>query len=70
MWCGVTYLGEIYMESHGSFVWVPNDRGGYLDSEFLRFVADKLDELNKPFDSDLDSYFNSYKYLIDRDEWW
>lgn len=34
-------------------------KGGYLPSWFLRMIADKLDEINKPYDDQVKEYFAS-----------
>ena len=45
-----TVLGELYQEVDGYhvFAFVENT-GGYIESDFFRFVADTLDELNQDY---------------------
>lgn len=50
--CGAP-IGEFYREVSGYYVWEPLFGNGYLTSDFLRAVADKLDELNKEWDDEL-----------------
>lgn len=45
--------GELYREVDGYYVYWPSDRRGYLSAEFLRELADKLDELNKNWDEEV-----------------
>lgn len=66
---GRVYIGEFYIETHGYYVWNPAG-SGYLSSEMLRKISDKLDSLNKEHDDDLNSYFNTQEYLLSRDSWW
>ena len=40
-------MGEIYREVDGFFVYVPENRPGYVEAHQLRYIADTLDELNK-----------------------
>lgn len=66
---GRVLIGEFYIESHGYYVW-SHSGSGYLSAEMLRLIADKLDELNKNHDDDINAYFNSQEYLLSRDSWW
>ena len=54
-------LGDIYMEVDGFFVFWPNEdvnKKGYWESWVFREIADKLDEMNKPWKEEIDRYFN------------
>jgi hypothetical protein len=54
MWNGSKYIGEIYMESDGYYVYdIRRDLAGFLDEHFLRTIADKLAKMNKPWDDKL-----------------
>lgn len=47
--------GSLYMEVDGFYVWWPNERPGFIGSDFLHAIADKLDELNKEWQEKIDS---------------
>lgn len=51
-------MGEFYMEVDGYYVWDPQLRGGFIPSEMLRALSDKLDSLNAPWDKQVQEYFN------------
>ena len=52
------FLGEIYAEVDGFFVFSPElTNGGYWTAEVLRRIACELDDLNKPIQAELDQYF-------------
>lgn len=50
---GYSRCGEIYQEVDGFWVYSMGETIGYLDSWFLRGIADKLDELNKDWQVEL-----------------
>lgn len=56
-------IGEIYQEVDGYYVFAFVDyQGGYLDSEFFLFVAEKLKELNRDWAKKQD---NRYRTMMD-----
>ena len=50
-------IGYIYMEVDGYWVFMPKTGQGHWDSYSLRAIADKLDELNKPWDDKIKREF-------------
>lgn len=52
------FMGELYMEVDGFYVYEPVLRGGFWEAYVLREIADKLDELNKPWQQNIDDYFS------------
>lgn len=44
------YIGELAVKEDGYWDWYPKPRPGYIPSWVLRAIADKLDEINKPWD--------------------
>lgn len=54
---GVT-LGDLCKLEDGFYYWWPdNTRTGCYESYVIREIADKLDELNKPWSNEIDEYF-------------
>lgn len=47
-------LGELYREIDGFFVFSPILRGGFWEAAPMRTIADKLDELNAPWENELE----------------
>jgi hypothetical protein len=46
--------GELYCEVDGYYVYWPDESlQGCVSAEFLREIADKLDELNRPWDEEV-----------------
>jgi hypothetical protein len=51
-------LGSIYMETGGDYVWdFDRTRAGYWSGHVLRAIADKLEELNAPYELELKEFF-------------
>lgn len=50
-------MGEFYKEIDGYYVYWPIQRNGFWESYVLRIIADKLDELNEPYDKEVQEYF-------------
>lgn len=50
------HLGELYQEVDGYYVFAPDGQGGW-DSRGMRTIANKLDELNEPYDAEVNAYF-------------
>jgi hypothetical protein len=46
------YIGDIYMEVDGGWVFGPGTRGGFWPARLLREIVAKLDELNHPWPPD------------------
>ena len=44
------YLGLLYIEDSGYYVFQPYSTTGYWEAHSLQWIADKLNELNKDWD--------------------
>lgn len=54
------YIGYFYCEIDGYYVFVPDtSEGGFWSAYSLRWIADKLDIINKPWDDSIKAYFDS-----------
>lgn len=53
------HLGYFYMEVDGFYVFIPKGNIGYWDEFSLRMIVDKLEEMNKKWNDDLNQYFAS-----------
>jgi len=51
-------VGDIQMDVDGYYYYWPIMKPGFWASHFMRAVADKLDELNAPYDKELEEYFS------------
>ncbi len=54
-------LGEIMRDVDGYWYFWPeitHERCGYWDKSILHWIANKLDELDKPYEEELDRYFS------------
>lgn len=47
-------IGELLREVDGFFVYYPIQNGGCWESHVMRPIADKMDELNKPWQDQID----------------
>lgn len=54
-------LGCIVRSDDGYYNYTPKHNGGLHDTYSLRLIADKLDEVNKPLDDSIASYFANQK---------
>ena len=53
------FIGTFELDESGFYsFWNPNHVAGSWSSYSLRMVADKLDEINKPFQETVDEYFD------------
>lgn len=52
-------LGQILAKEDGFYDFWPELNGGYWEAHVLRAIADKLDEMNKPWQEEIDNYFNT-----------
>ena len=53
-------LGTILAKDDGYYDFWPLDyHGGYWPSHLMRAIADKLDEMNAPWEKEIDTYFNT-----------
>jgi len=53
------YLGFVYQEVDGFYVFDPKREGGVWQAHELREIADILNELNKPWKEHIDNFFKS-----------
>ena len=53
------FLGDIFAKEDGFYDFWPEypGRGGYWPAYLLREIANKLDQLNEPYQKDIDTYF-------------
>jgi hypothetical protein len=59
-------LGSFQLDSDGSYYFFENSKlTGYWAANQLRSIADKLDEVNREFDEELDKYFDSLRIDIE-----
>jgi hypothetical protein len=60
-------IGSFQLDSDGFYyLWFKDDMTGCWTSHSLRLIADKLDEVNKPFDDNVKEYFDQERR--DREE--
>lgn len=50
-------LGQILMKEDGYYDFWPELKGGYWSAEVLRQIADLLDQLNAPWEKEINDYF-------------
>lgn len=55
------YIGEFVLNDDGYWVYFPEHKGGYWDEYFLRLVLDKLSAMNKPWDEEVNKYFDEQR---------
>lgn len=53
------YLGELSIADDGFYVFWPDTKGGYWDQMVLSEIVAKLEELNKPWQEEIDRYFST-----------
>lgn len=54
-------LGYFRLDVDGYYYFEELPNGGYWSAHSLRYIADKLDEINKPYDDEVNQYFNNLK---------
>lgn len=57
--CNSVKLGEILRDVDGYWYFWPELRGGYWAAPHMRWIADKLDELDAPYEAELKAYFDA-----------
>ena len=57
------YIGDILVKEDGFYDWWPPHlgRGGCWSSYVLRELADKIDELNEPYQKEMEKFFEETK---------
>jgi hypothetical protein len=55
------HLGYFYLEADGFYVFIPKGNIGYWTEFSLRMIADKLEELNKKYNEEIELYFKTNK---------
>jgi hypothetical protein len=59
------YIGDAIMCEDGYFNFFPElASGGYWPPFLLRFIADKLDEINAPWNKTVNDYFNDKQQTL------
>lgn len=53
------FIGYFEASDDGLYYWWPENLNGYLPSYLLRELADKLDELNRDWEKEINVYFES-----------
>lgn len=53
------HLGDFVINDDGYWVFFPELKGGYWDEYILQLLADKLKEINEPWDKEIQAYFAS-----------
>lgn len=59
------YLGDILTDVDGFYYYWPELRGGSWASIVMRLIADKLDELNQPWEEEIERYFNETHKVLE-----
>lgn len=54
---------DIIQDVDGYYYFWPSDGGGYFSEFALRVIADHLKELNKPWENEIERYFNESENL-------
>jgi hypothetical protein len=52
---------EVIAGDDGFYCYWPEPSRGFLSSDDLRIIADYLDEINKPWQKQIDRYFNEQR---------
>ena len=52
------YMGDFYKEIDGYYVWETVLKSGYIPGPLLLILGNKLEELNKPWDDEINEYFD------------
>lgn len=60
-WDNGCYIGHAYIGDDGFYAYEFEHGGGSWEAHALRAIADKLDELNKPWDDQIKKYFENGK---------
>jgi hypothetical protein len=58
-WYNGSHMGEVLQDVDGFYKWLPLHKGGYLDEGVLFAVARLLNELNKPWENEINEYFDA-----------
>jgi len=58
-------VGKIEPADDGFLYFWPELRAGFWSEELMRDIADKLKELNKPYNDELNQYFSTHQKDID-----
>jgi hypothetical protein len=55
------FMGHLLMKEDGFYDFWPDLKGGYWSAHILREIADKLDEINAPYERELEEFFEKQK---------
>lgn len=61
LWENGKHLGYFRLDVDGYYYFEELPNGGYWSAHSLRHIANKLDEINKPYDDEVNQYFNNLK---------
>lgn len=62
-------IGDLVVNDDGFWVlFFSNERKGYFESYALRLIADKMEEMNKPWQDNINEYFSRIKNFSDHIE--
>lgn len=53
------HLGYFYLEVDGFYVFIPKSNIGFWNEFSLRIIADKLEEMNKHYNKNIEKYFET-----------
>ena len=51
------YIGEVYKEIDGRYVYQPECNGGFFEDNTLIGIGTFIQKLNEPFDKEIEEYF-------------
>lgn len=54
-------MGDLVVGVDGFYVYWPARSDGYWDSHTMRKIADKIDELDKPWQDNINEYFEQHR---------
>jgi hypothetical protein len=58
LWSNGADLGAVSKDVDGYYVWWPKQTGGCWPAYALRAIADQLDEINAPWDAEVQGHFD------------
>jgi len=68
VWDDRVCVGQAVCEESGFWVFYPNDKPGYYESQTLIHIAALLDRLNAPYEKELFEYFDKLPKEMDTAE--
>jgi hypothetical protein len=52
-------MGELAQDVDGCYYWYPELRGGFISAWVLLSIGNKLNELNEPYEKELEEFFKN-----------